>query len=292
MTALIYSDSPIDHTSDAGFRAWAQEFDACIVSAGWLHTADTGQVDLTTAARPAAGSYAGYKTYTDPSSVQGTAPIILRVRYGTANVATYPQIAIQIGSQTNGAGTLTGAILLTETTAFRQAVPVSTVANYKTYLCYKDGYLSITFKVGATSTGLGHFSIHRSMLADHTVVAEAVELYTLGTSGGSVANQITFTPLQIIAASTGIAYIPPGQNISSLSGLDIQTYKHYMSCPRTRCNPCKMTVNITNVPEGTVFDQALTDSTDHTYRCLGIYAGTSIGVGAPSTVHVVATLWE
>ena len=293
MTALVYSNTPIAHGSDAEFRTWAQELDACIVSAGWLHTADTGQINLVTATRPAVSTYAGFKTYSDPSSVQGVAPLILRVQFGTANNATYPQITVQIGNSTNGAGTLVGAVLTPQVVAFRQAAPVSTATNYPTLLCYKDGYLSITFKKGATSTGLGHFSVHRSMLEDHTVTAEAVELYTIiAASSGGTAAQLNFSPAKVIAAAAGIAFIPAGQDVSSLSGLDIQTYKHYMSCPRTRCNPCKMTVNVSDVPDDTIFLQALTDATDHTYRCLGVYAGTGVGAPAGTTSHVVATLWE
>ena len=292
MTALVYSNTPIAHNTDAEFRAWAQELHACVVSAGWLATADTGQVDLTTALRPSASSFAGYKMYADPSSAQGVAPIFLKLQFGTASTATYPQVLVQIGSATNGAGILSGATT-TQTTVFRAGAIISEAANYQTLLCYKDGYLSITFKKGATTTaGLGHFSIHRSMLANHTVLPEAIEFYTIGTSGNPYSEHIVFSPLRITIVYTAMSYIPPGQSLSSLVGIDVQTYKHYMSCPRTRCNPCKMTVNAIDVPDDTIFSQALTDSTVRTYRCLGIAAGNTVGIGAINFSHQIATLWE
>lgn len=94
---------------DATFRATGTAIAAALVACGMVKTADTGQIDLTTVAKPAgAGVAAGYEIYRFSDSLQATKPIFFKIEYGTANVATTFGLWLTVGTGTNGAGTITG----------------------------------------------------------------------------------------------------------------------------------------------------------------------------------------
>jgi hypothetical protein len=95
---------------DATFRTWAQGVDAQLKACGMVQTSDTGQVDLSTAIRPASSSYAGYRIYRFDDSLQATHPVFMKLEYGVATVQDRPAFRIQTATATNGAGNLLGQI--------------------------------------------------------------------------------------------------------------------------------------------------------------------------------------
>lgn len=106
-----YNNGAIDNNfaSDAEWQAWCQAYDAAIRASGFLVPAsDTGQINLTTAVRPAAGAYAGFKMYKGGDALQATKPIFLKVEYGVASGTNRPKLQIGVGTNTDGVGGLTG----------------------------------------------------------------------------------------------------------------------------------------------------------------------------------------
>jgi hypothetical protein len=87
-----------------------QAMDTAIQASGWLIPAsDTGQVDLTTVARPSVGVYAGYKVYKANDALQATKPFFLKVEFGvSAGSVTRWLFRFTVANITNGAGTLSG----------------------------------------------------------------------------------------------------------------------------------------------------------------------------------------
>lgn len=93
---------------DAAFRAWGQAIHDAILAVGLVNTADAGQIDFATVAKPASGSsYAGFKMYRFDDSLQATAPVFVKLEFGT-NSSTTPALAITVSSGTNGFGVATG----------------------------------------------------------------------------------------------------------------------------------------------------------------------------------------
>ena len=92
-----------DASTDAGWRVWGLAIHNALVALGTLvQTADTGQANWATATR-AAGAY---EMWAFSDSLQGTAPVFLRIGYG--NAGSSPQLITQVGTATNGAGALMG----------------------------------------------------------------------------------------------------------------------------------------------------------------------------------------
>lgn len=96
--------------SDAEFRVWGTEVNAALAALGWLQTADTGQVNWTTATRPTLSNQkAGYEIWRANDALASQAPFYLKLTYGSCGGASRPRIWVQMGTGSDGAGNLTGA---------------------------------------------------------------------------------------------------------------------------------------------------------------------------------------
>lgn len=96
---------------DATFRTWAQGIHDVLVACGMVQTADTGQINLTTVARPTAVStFAGYEVWRFNDALQAQSPIFFKIEYGVGTAVDRPALAITFGQGSNGAGTLTGTV--------------------------------------------------------------------------------------------------------------------------------------------------------------------------------------
>jgi hypothetical protein len=97
-------------SNDADFRAWGSGIAAQIAAMGLVQTADTGQINWTTVARPAINTSAGYEMWRFADSLQATKPVFIRLDYGVAGAVDRPRIIARVGTATDGAGTLTGQV--------------------------------------------------------------------------------------------------------------------------------------------------------------------------------------
>lgn len=117
-----------DNSTDAAFRAWGLRIAQAFATCGLVQTADTGQINWTTVTRDTGisgtESIRGYEMYRFNDTLQATKPIFVKFEYGHINnynnyynyfANTLPVIYITVGTATNGAGTLTGALTSTRT---------------------------------------------------------------------------------------------------------------------------------------------------------------------------------
>jgi hypothetical protein len=104
------------------------------MNVGMVQTADTGQINWLTVTVPTViNERKGYEIWRFNDALQATAPVFLKISYGSANAAaSYPGIWITIGTGSDGAGNLTG-IVLAET----QTGPVA--SNASSWPMYASG---------------------------------------------------------------------------------------------------------------------------------------------------------
>lgn len=94
--------------TDAAFRAWGSIVSAALATAGWVQTSDTGQINWTTVTKPgSASAAAGYEIWRLNDSLQSTAPIYIKIEYGTAAQTSTPGMWTTAGTGSDGAGNLT-----------------------------------------------------------------------------------------------------------------------------------------------------------------------------------------
>lgn len=98
-----------DNSTDANFRAWAQFVeDTLVTTGGWVVTGDTGQTTPATLAHPTTTNQrSGYRIYRMADALQATAPVFMKVNFGSGTGTNVPSLWITIGGGSDGAGNIT-----------------------------------------------------------------------------------------------------------------------------------------------------------------------------------------
>ncbi len=110
MAVSTFTAAPINDT-DANFRLWGKALSDALTAVGIPMTADTGQIDWATVLKPGAGNTAqGYEIRKFNDALQASAPVLFKIEYGSATLATSPAVWMTIGVSSDGAGTLTGLL--------------------------------------------------------------------------------------------------------------------------------------------------------------------------------------
>lgn len=285
--------SGISHADDAGFRAWGLEL-STELDAYLPKTADTGQINWSTVTRPAANVAAGYEIRRFDDTLQATAPIFVKLEYGTAGAVLQPAIWITVGTGSNGSGTLTGAV--TQRALCTMSGTLGT-SNYPSLLSTVPGFFGLLWKAGAQSgNGLGLFAIARHANASGVSTGDGFVVLWGGINSTTVCTAQcvrTAAPATVFAASSQYALVP-GQVISSAVDTDYQAYAVMGINPRVWIVPTLAAVCLADVPDRSSFQTTMVGSTLRTFISVGagfrpIYAST--GPGSISS-YGLAMVWE
>jgi hypothetical protein len=185
-------------TSDAAFRTWGSSINAAIAAVGWIQTADTGQVNWTTATNPTANTFTNYEVWRMADATQSTDPVFIRIAY-TRNSANGPRMQIVCGTATDGAGTLTSAAntnvsVTSAWEVFDSQAPAATVLTHNSYVNGDTSSLVLLLSplVNGLSTNGGLFHIERRRNTDGTPGIYGFMAQWLPGSGGSTNNAMHY----------------------------------------------------------------------------------------------------
>ncbi len=109
MAFVENTTTPHDVSTDASFRTWGSMISALLASAGLTKMSDTGTIDWATVVGPAINTYAGFEVWRFNDAEQATTPVFIKLEYGRGGVTTRAALRVDVGSATNGSGTLSGA---------------------------------------------------------------------------------------------------------------------------------------------------------------------------------------
>ena len=159
MATATFDSQPGGTQTLATFKGWAKGFHDALIAVGLVQTSDTGQVDLNAVAvLPTASTTVGYIIYRFNDTMQATAPLFLRIEY-KVGASSRARIDFQVGTSTDGAGTLNGFA------AVANLVLASNADSnpYSTFVAAGDGYLAASlFCWTATGPGTTMFILERS----------------------------------------------------------------------------------------------------------------------------------
>jgi hypothetical protein len=201
--ATAQGNYPFDSSTLANFIAWAQAISSALgTTAGWIQSADSGQVNWgTISAVPGGGAYV-YEIW-EPND--GLSNFYLKIEYGNFSSANQPSIRLTIGTSTNGAGSLVGSVV-------GPYIPWSGVpgATTTTYECRFSGapgrFHALLWRLAANGCTQS-FSIERSVDSAGAYTSSHVTLITAGGNSGSPINQqtlhLTLGPAPVQSAPGG-----------------------------------------------------------------------------------------
>ncbi len=171
-------------TTSAKVRAWGAASNAALTQCGLVQTTDTGQVDWLTVNHPGvAQTLIGYEIWRFNDTLQSSKPMFVKFYYYTNNsTGGYsPAVGIEIGSNTNGAGTLSG--LGSGVVYYQysyQTTNTSNVTAYNILACHTEGYFCYFTPIPSSSfpSTLGAmFMIDRTRDSDGNPTGEGFNFY-------------------------------------------------------------------------------------------------------------------
>lgn len=282
----------LSHASDTAFRAWATELYNELVAAGLTQTADTGQLSTPVAAsRPATNTAAGYWIFAFADSLQGTAPIYLKVEVGTGGNAAIPDVVITVGTGTNGAGTLSGVVLSRAQVVLNTA-PSSTVTPYPSYINHAEGFFGLVFKSGANTGGQGYLFVCRTTDSDGDPTADGYFIAAKSGGGASLARAACglWSGFSASDSTRNWSIVPFAVTASAIGG-DYQAFKVYGVYPDARV---VQQLVVTIAAELTIGSETgpveVVDGVSNNYLATG-QAGTACTISSAATTYNFAMLW-
>ena len=283
--------SQIAHDTDATFRAWGLSISNLFAAVGLVQTADTGQVNWTTATKPAVNTTPHYEIWRMNDTQQASAPIFFRIEYGTSNATNRPRMQLQVGTGSDGAGNLinpsTKSVLISATTG------TNTTA-YTSYAAAGEGYFNCFLKGGSQHNAL--ISICRTCDADSTPNALGWTVYFGGTNAGAgggpnVAVYDVATGY-VTVSTANMACVAPFGITNTLVGTDYQVFLNWSILPRVYPLFASCHVVKAEIGYGTTFTAALVGSTPRTYISGGSAINSSSLCNAGNSAYVLALLYE
>jgi hypothetical protein len=211
---------PAFFSSNADFESWVTGVHNALAAVGLVQTADTGQINPATVALPGAiNTSAGYEIWRFSDALQATLPIFIKVEYGTGSVVNRPSFWITVGSATNGAGTLSGAL------STRQQLGAATSktagATLPLYVCAGSGYMHLSSSSENATNSTLFFGVERTRDASGATTADGYILLS-AVSGGSAYSQAVSSGGVTSNGGTGAPLLPPTSNASRSSvGSDV-----------------------------------------------------------------------
>ncbi len=287
-TATTFANAAI--TNDATFRAWGTVVSAAFASAGLVQTSDTGQINWTTVLKPTAAiTLAGYEIWRFNDSLQGTAPIFLKISYysGQNTSGNSPALRVTVGTGSNGTGAITGVNTGLVNTTGSSTTSASDNTNECIRLSTSPGVLVValdTFLVSTPSCAPSTFIISRTIDSTGNPTAEGCYFFyhdagLSGSTGSLACRSLNFTTVTAFGPNNPNA-APPGDLINYDSGNVAYVLPHYA------CIPHPVLVNgVASIKapigggwaEGTLFEcDVAGGSSPNTYLALGaVGTGTS-----------------
>ena len=302
--ATSFSQTSIDLTTDAGFRAWGAAVSAALTAVGLVRvTGETGIIDWSTATRAAGG----FDLYRFDDALQATKPVFVKIGIaaGGWNGSRCPA-NVCIGNGTDGSGNMTGVFTdtaINSSGGISQCGVSSSLANAgspvrNNYACFSGGMLTLAWGVNPSTDNSSHFfAVSRTVNDVGNATGDGACLFNAPSSSGSrttgSCQVLNFKTPAIGATSSGSQTCMVANGItSSLIAGTPQVFKHYIASPKIRPIP----VIISFISAEIAMDDTFTvkpiggaSGTSRTYRTLT----NRIMTGANNVSGTsIAILWE
>ncbi len=282
-------------TTDAKFRAWVAAVHNAMAGAGFVQTADTGQINPATVLKPTAVStVAGYEIWRFDDALQSTAPVFMKLWYSSSSVTSGNGMAlyVHVGTGSDGAGYLTGLISNLSPGIFTSSTAVSNTSA-SVMACHTAGYGMILpgALVNATNNA-GLCVIARTCNTSGTLTGEGVAIYRQGTANSLLmtASGISFTTGTVFGAVAPRSAVV-STTASMASGDAVPMGKNY--APLGKPVPVNSVLSYYGPDVATLstFSTPVWGATAHTFLALGTGYVTGMESDAPVGV-TAAVMWE
>jgi len=176
-------------TDNTALRAFINNYKAGIEAVGLVATSDTGQVDTATVIKPTGSNVvAGFTMHRFDDALQTASgistPVFIKTEYGSSNGTSVVGLWITVGSETDGAGTLTGSQVGTR---FRAAFQSQAAQSWS----FSGENNRLTVAGGVSSGYTNNFVLNVERLRDSTGAVSNSGISTLISYAGAASYKST-----------------------------------------------------------------------------------------------------
>lgn len=282
------SHTTVSNSSDATFRDWGLHVSNLLTAAGFPKSTDTGQIDWTSATRPAVSTAAGYEIRYLNDSLHGSKPIYVKIEYGSNNPQSIPNIWITVASGTNGAGTVSGTTYFPRDTIIYGAA--FGAISYPSFACATEGFVGLAAFRGYSSTFYSaFFAVLRT--TDAAGAPSATGVITYRTSVGNLTRTV-YMGSTLYTAANNYCLIP-GSPLSTTEANIVKVFRHFNMQPEVVCSPQLISFYAPEIQNETVFTATPVGATVRTYLALSSSAGPDqSALGGAAGSNKLGMLWE
>jgi hypothetical protein len=221
--------------SNAAIRSWAGEISATFTAGGWVQTSDTGQTASSAlTGSPGVNTSSGYQIWRMADSLQtGASTVFLKLEYGEGASTSSPSIWITLGTGSDGAGNITGAILA------RTQITAGSGTSSSSITTYGSATTSRVSWVYGNSSGHLLFSIERTKDASGNDTNEG--LLVLGSAQANailtvkINQYLRFTNNTLLSSTAMGTAVPSGATWADGSNFGVSPVRFFNGTPS---NPC------------------------------------------------------
>lgn len=172
-----------DSSTLANFKQWAQAISTFFASAGWVQTADTGQVNWTSIASvPGSGAYV-YEVWKPGDALT---VFYVKVEYGNVSGTNCPSLRITLSTTTNGAGTASGLILGPQKVNYGSFTAPSAVTQFECNFSGANNRMGVMMWRNGSNNCQQFFAIERSLDSSGAATGTHATLWTCGLGSNGV----------------------------------------------------------------------------------------------------------
>jgi hypothetical protein len=298
MATYTWMSAP-SYANDVAFRKWCQGIHDSFAACGWVQTADTGQIDLTTMTTPVS-SPAGFEMWRMADALQATAPVFVKIEYGKSSTSAMG-FWVTVGRATDGAGVIGG-------TLYARMTAINSSSDQTEYPSYASGDTSsIAIVPWSGCQGQASFSlfIERSRDSAGVPTANALLVAFMGSAVNApmhvigyrgVPGSVMHATSQYCATLPGVINGLTGSLASTLSKDGVVAPVLPIACMAPGVTPWVSNIMIAVHPgdagSTSVITAATINGATHTYRAwtaFNSYAG-MVSIGLSKCVP--AMIWE
>jgi hypothetical protein len=204
------------NSTDALFQAWIAFVRDVFLNGAWVQTSDTGQVNFSTVTKPTlANEKRGFIIVRMDDELQGTKPVYARIDFGSGSNANFPAIWVELGTGSNGSGTITGSFFgPTQMAANNHSTTLNPSHSFGSA---STSHATFVMADGSSTNMKLMFSVERGRNDDGTMNGDAVYVLYAASNGVMKESQYllraggTQAPLQTsqyFVAPNGSIYLP------------------------------------------------------------------------------------
>lgn len=161
------------NASDAQFRAWVSALFTAVAAVGWVHVAQTGEIDPATVLAPTlSNTDRGFRVFRLNDALQATAPFFMKVNVGSGSAAANPSVTAAFGIAVDGSGNLSSP-----TASYAMALTTASATAAVSNVSGDTNRLAVALWPGVGTATARFFSVERTHDTDGDDTARGLCVY-------------------------------------------------------------------------------------------------------------------